>query len=192
MVKRVVEGSKPFFGVNAASALQIFLLLMLFSSVALSFGDLRTAIAAFFVFGVAAFYAASRLRDSERRAGYALWALVALLAAFFVWFASLDSESRAANLFLAPVFVVFFLALFFAVKRFFFSVFEGRVVESKGKWVVVRVERSLAGGAAPGVYAVKRGGGKSGKKIVAGSVVRLRFKTGFFGLGGGREAVIVE
>ena len=194
LVKRAIE-NKSFLGLNAggnaASILQALLLLMLFSSVALSFSDLLSALAVFFVFGAAAFYAATRLRASERRAGYALFALVAVLAAFFVCFASLDSESRASNFFLVPVFVIVFLALFFAVKRFFFSIVEARVVESKGNWLVVRVERSLAGGAASGVYAVKRDKQRN-RGIAVGSVVRLRFKTGFFGLGGGREAVLVE
>ena len=172
--------------------LQVLLLIMLASSVALSFSSPAAAWLALAVFAAAAFAVALRLPESERRAGLALAALLFALTAFFVFFASLGGE-LAQKIFLLPLFTAFFLAFFMIARRFLFSSpAKARVLACTKNWVVVRVERgSLASDAAPGVYAARCAG--SARNLREGDSVLVRFQAkGLLGsLGAGkREAVI--
>ena len=205
--KQLKAKAKPNHFNNAAAApqrlqqlLQVLLLIMLASSVALSFSAPAAAWLALAIFAIAAFAVALRLPESERRAGLALAVLLFALSAFFVFFASLGGELYQ-KIFLVPLFIAVFLAFFIAARRFLFSApAKARVLACTKNWVVVRVERgSLASEAAPGVYAARcaerRAGGARGnaRSLKEGDSVLVRFQAkgllGKFGVGE-REAVI--
>ncbi|MFH0973342.1 MAG: hypothetical protein V1817_00955, partial [Candidatus Micrarchaeota archaeon] len=174
----------------------VLLLIMLASSVALSFSAPAAAWLALAVFAIAALAVALRLPESERRAGLALAVLLFALSAFFVFFASLGGELYQ-KIFVLPLFTAFFLAFFIVARRFLFSApAKARVLACTKNWVVVRVERgSLASEAAPGVYAARCAERRAGdaRNLKEGDFVLVRFQAkGLLGsLGAGkREAVI--